>query len=84
MPEGSDDDSPYWEEFLPGEMVSLAGALPEAQRFDAIVIDEAQDFAQSWWPAVLAALRSPMTAASTSSPTRGSGSSPGRAGRRST
>lgn len=59
FPAGSDDDSAYWEEFLPGEMVSLAGQLPEAERFDAIVIDEAQDFAESWWPAVVATLRSP-------------------------
>lgn len=57
--EGSDDDSPYWEEYLPAKMVSLAAALPELDRFDGIVIDEAQDFAESWWPAVLAALRSP-------------------------
>src|SRR5687768_553878 len=56
---GSDDDSGYWEEFLPGEMVKLAAELPEAQRFDAIVIDEGQDFAQSWWDAVIAALRDP-------------------------
>jgi hypothetical protein len=59
VPAGSDDDSTYWEEFLPGEMVALAGALPEPERFDAIVIDEAQDFAESWWPAVVASLRSP-------------------------
>jgi hypothetical protein len=59
VPAGSDDDSGYWEEFLPAEMVKLAAALPEAQRFDAIVIDEGQDFAQSWWDAVLAALRDP-------------------------
>ena len=57
--EGRDDDSQYWEEYLPGEMVSLAGALPDGERFDGIVIDEAQDFAESWWPAVVAALRSP-------------------------
>src|SRR3712207_1153355 len=56
---GSDDDSRYWEEFLPGEMVSLAAALPESERFDAIVIDEGQDFAGSWWKAVVAALRHP-------------------------
>jgi hypothetical protein len=59
VPAGSDDDSRYWEEFLPGEMVSLAAGLPEAERFDAIVIDEAQDFAESWWSAVLAALKDP-------------------------
>ena len=56
---GSDDDSRYWEEYLPARMVELAGALPEEERYDAIVVDEAQDFAESWWPAVLAALRSP-------------------------
>lgn len=59
VPAGSDDDSRYWEEFLPGEMVSLASQLPAADRFDAIVIDEGQDFAESWWDAVRAALRDP-------------------------
>lgn len=59
VPAGSDDDSAYWEDFLPAQMVSLAGQLPEAERFDAIVVDEAQDFAETWWPAVVAALRSP-------------------------
>ncbi|CCH89514.1 putative nuclease [Modestobacter italicus] len=59
VPAGSDDDSRYWEELLPAEMVALAGQLPVDQRFDAIVIDEAQDFAESWWSAVLAALKDP-------------------------
>jgi superfamily I DNA/RNA helicase len=59
VPAGSDDDSGYWEEFLPERMVSLAGELPESERFDAIVVDEGQDFAQSWWAAVLAALKDP-------------------------
>ncbi|NEK87621.1 ATP-binding domain-containing protein [Blastococcus saxobsidens] len=58
---GSDDDSGYWEERLPNAMVELAAALPEGERFDAIVIDEGQDFAQSWWDAVVAALREPAT-----------------------
>jgi hypothetical protein len=56
---GSDDDSGYWEDILPAEMVSLAVGLPESQRFDAIVIDEGQDFADSWWDAVVAALGDP-------------------------
>lgn len=54
---GSDDDSDYWEHRLPAEMVSLAAGLPPGRKFDAVVIDEAQDFAEEWWPAVLAALR---------------------------
>ena len=32
-----------------------------AERLDTIVTDEAQDFAETWWPAVLAALRDPGT-----------------------
>jgi hypothetical protein len=58
-PPGSDDDSEYWESRLPVAMVGLARALPADDRYDAVVLDEAQDFADSWWPAVLAALRDP-------------------------
>lgn len=54
---GSDDDSAYWEQQLPQLMVSMAADRPFIDRFDAIVVDEGQDFAQSWWPAVIAALR---------------------------
>jgi hypothetical protein len=53
----SDDDSDYWEHRLPLQMIELANALPVAERFDAVIIDEAQDFADEWWPAVLAALK---------------------------
>ena len=56
-PTGSDDDSRFWEETLPAEMARLALDLPDDQLFDAVVVDEAQDFADSWWPALLAALR---------------------------
>lgn len=55
---GSDLDSDFWERRLPAQMVELGHALPDGKRFDAIVIDEAQDFADSWWPAVEAALKS--------------------------
>ena len=51
----------YFEHDLPARMLELAAALPDGQRFDAIVIDEAQDFADSWWDPILAALRDPDT-----------------------
>ncbi|MDQ3454626.1 MAG: NERD domain-containing protein [Actinomycetota bacterium] len=54
---GSEDDSDFWERRLPSEMAALAAALPPGQRFDAVVVDEAQDFADSWWTPVLASLR---------------------------
>ncbi len=56
-PSGSDDDSPSWEVELPGLMVELGARQPPGMLFDAMVIDEAQDFADLWWPAALAALR---------------------------
>ena len=54
-----DNDSEYWEERLPAQMRELAEALDAGKRFDAIVVDEAQDFADAWWPAVVAALKDP-------------------------
>lgn len=56
-PTGSDDDSAFWEVKLPTLMVDLGAQQPLGKLFDALVIDEAQDFADLWWPAALAALR---------------------------
>lgn len=60
-PEGDRTDSAFWEEELPVMMAELAQHLPDAQKFDAIVVDEAQDFAESWWRPLLGALRDPET-----------------------
>lgn len=56
-PSGSRKDGAFWEERLPAEMARLAAGLSDAQRYDSIIVDEAQDFADSWWQAVLGALR---------------------------
>ncbi len=37
-------------------MADLAGDLSEGHKFDAIVVDEAQDFAETWWSPVIRAL----------------------------
>ncbi|AXT85115.1 nuclease [Aeromicrobium sp. A1-2] len=55
--EGSDNDSDFWENRLPLEMLELVRGREWGDLFDAIVIDEAQDFADSWWPVVLEALK---------------------------
>jgi Nuclease-related domain/UvrD-like helicase C-terminal domain len=47
----------FWEHDLPRQMAELATQLEPGQRFDAVVIDEAQDFADTWWDPILAALR---------------------------
>ena len=38
-------------------MADLAEELPDGERFDAVIVDEAQDFADSWWTPLLKALR---------------------------
>ncbi|GAA1180992.1 ATP-binding domain-containing protein [Ornithinimicrobium humiphilum] len=52
-------DSDFWEKELPARMAQLAADLPEGKKFDAIIVDEAQDFAEDWWAPLLAALRDP-------------------------
>lgn len=47
----------YWERELPEQMRALAEGLPDADRFDALVVDEAQDVPTSWWAPLLGALR---------------------------
>ncbi|MBE7325041.1 NERD domain-containing protein [Nocardioides sp. Y6] len=56
-PEGERTDSAFWEEELPRLMADLAAEQPHGKKYDAIVVDEAQDFADSWWAAVTGALR---------------------------
>ena len=54
----SDDaQQPEWDVVIARRMAELAAGLPDEQRYDAIVVDEAQDFGTLWWPALLAAYR---------------------------
>ncbi len=55
--DGDRQDSEFWEEKLPAEMANLAAELPDGKRYDAVIVDEAQDFADSWWTPVLRSLR---------------------------
>lgn len=56
LPSGSRDDPDYWEETLPVLMAERAAELPPGERYDSFVVDEAQDFAESWWRPLLTAL----------------------------
>lgn len=56
-PDGDRADSDFWEQSLPRLMSRLADDLPDGKRYDAVVVDEAQDFAESWWTPVLKSLR---------------------------
>jgi nuclease-like protein len=56
-PGGHRSDDAFWEVELPRVMTALAGDLSPGHRFDSIVVDEAQDFAESWWTPLVGALR---------------------------
>jgi hypothetical protein len=56
---GAGWDQTYWNVTMPAQMTELARALPDEQRFDALIVDEAQDCPDTWWPSLLAALRDP-------------------------
>ena len=60
VPPGSDEDADYWTGQFPAQMKELAANRPLFDRFDAIVVDEGQDFAESCWAAILASLRDPV------------------------
>ncbi len=52
------NDQTYWEEGISDD---LARAIPHlARRFDAIIADEGQDFAASWWITLQDLLRNPV------------------------
>lgn len=47
---GEEDDSAWFETELPALLGRLAAERPAVDWFDAIVVDEGQDFSASWWP----------------------------------
>ncbi|MCG2620876.1 NERD domain-containing protein/DEAD/DEAH box helicase [Arthrobacter sp. I2-34] len=49
----------YFDEEMPRLLKEMAAGLPEQDRLDAVVVDEAQDFAPLWWEALLACLKDP-------------------------
>ena len=56
----NDETVQFWEHDLPLQMAELAAELEPGHRFDSIVVDEAQDFADAWWDPLLAALKDPV------------------------
>jgi hypothetical protein len=57
-PEGETPPPEYFEKELPAALLRALECLRE-ERFDAIVVDEGQDFAEDWWTALQFALSDP-------------------------
>ncbi|KWR70326.1 hypothetical protein RN04_16015 [Arthrobacter sp. W1] len=57
VPDGTGQE--YFEVELPQHLLALSRTLPEEEKLDAVIVDEAQDFAGSWWEALLACTKDP-------------------------
>jgi hypothetical protein len=57
LPAKSEDDQQFFDQRLPAALVKAAGALDV--RYDAIVVDEGQDFQDGWWLPLQMLLRDP-------------------------
>lgn len=58
VPDGSGQE--YFDITMPQLLSELGPSLPQSQRFDAVIVDEAQDFAPGWWEALLACTKDPL------------------------
>lgn len=54
---GGRNEPQFWEEELPAQMAELARVLPAGRKFDVLVVDEAQDFADAWWRPMVGCLK---------------------------
>ena len=59
VPEGVGQD--YFDKEMPRLLKELAEGLPSGEKFDAVIVDEGQDFAPLWWNALRACLKDPAT-----------------------
>jgi len=60
FPDRYDDQQKFWGETAPELLLASLEKLP-GERFDAVIVDEGQDFKELWWPAVDSLLREPRT-----------------------
>jgi hypothetical protein len=51
----------YFDEEMPRQLKELAATMDPSLKLDAVVVDEAQDFAPLWWEALLACTKDPCT-----------------------
>lgn len=55
----SEPDQKFWNEIAPDRLVQACDRLPSDQKFDAVVVDEGQDFPSLWWDSIEYVFRNP-------------------------
>lgn len=52
-------DDKFFDTELPAKLEEALAAIPSEDKFDVVIIDEAQDFHPGWWDVVIASLKDP-------------------------
>lgn len=60
-PDVSTDPVEYWDHELPHRLYAVAVRRPDVECFDAVLVDEAEEFDEAWWSALVEMLREPQT-----------------------
>jgi hypothetical protein len=58
VPEGTGQD--YYDVEMPRLLKQIAAGLDPAEKFDAVIVDEGQDFEPGWWDALRGCLKDPV------------------------
>ncbi len=53
------DADVYWSLVVPERLFDAASTLPASKRYDAVIVDEGQDFRDTYWEAVQMLLKDP-------------------------
>lgn len=61
QPASADASSDYWDVTCADALRNVAIRRRDVEQFDALVVDEAQEFGERWWPAFTECLREPQT-----------------------
>lgn len=59
VPSGTGQD--YYDVDMPQLLLGMAGTMADSEKLDAVIVDEAQDFAPLWWEALLSRMSDPLS-----------------------
>ena len=54
-----DGDADFWRDLAPEKLIEACSLLGNAQKFDAVIVDEGQDFHDLWWTSLEDVFRNP-------------------------
>ena len=59
VPSNEDEKAQFYGDIAPILLMDALDRVPQSRKFDMIIVDEAQDFHENWWPPVELLLKNP-------------------------